>query len=95
MFQIINNIIKFSKNDYSANKIRFVIEIICGFLYITNAIILAVTTPFPPMLIIYIGWVVGAIGMIYCSWSRKSFGLMLIYISYFTIDSFGLIRTIL
>ena len=45
--------IQWIKNDYRTNRIRFIVEFIAWLLSISCSIIMAVTVPQPPLLLLY------------------------------------------
>lgn len=92
---IFNNTFKWIKNDWSSNKIRFAMEGLAWAISIGCSIVMALTVPTPPLLILYPIWIVGCSIYAACAWSRKSFGMLANYVLLVSIDSIGLLRMIL
>jgi len=93
--RITRQIHRYFINDYCENAPRMIAECLGTSIAIWVAILLAITTPNPPMLTCYIGWNIGSILLVLCAWSRGSVGLTILYASFLIIDSVGLMRTIL
>jgi len=86
--------IEYICRDWYCHKIRFVVEF-CGLVIgIAMSILLALTTPTPPMVYAYIGWLISACLLGGGAWHRGSFGLTALYVAYFIIDGIGLLRTL-
>ena len=94
MHDIFNDIFLWIKDDYKTNRTRFVIEILAWAISIFCAIVMAVTVPTPPLLILYPVWISGCAMYAWASYSRKSFGMLANYLLLVTIDSIGLFRMI-
>ena len=84
--------IQWIKNDYRTNRIRFVAEFIAWLLSISCSIIMAVTVPEPPLLLLYPLWISGCFLFGCAAYSRRSFGLLANYIILTSIDLIALIR---
>ena len=84
-------VLKFILTDFKSNPIRFVIEVIAWTLSIAASAIMAVTVPNPPLLLIYILWVVGCSLYAWASFTRGSFGMLANYLLLTAIDTYGLI----
>jgi len=89
---IFNNTFKWIGNDYKSNRIRFSIEVLAWLISIGCAIAMATTVPNPPLLVLYPIWISGCALYAWCSYSRRSFGMLANYLLLVTIDSVGLIR---
>ena len=90
-----NKLINFIKADFDSHPIRFVVEVLAATLMIVAALILAITSPYPPMMYVYMCWLPATAMLIGCSFYRKSFGLVAIYFAYMFIDGYGFIRTLI
>jgi hypothetical protein len=90
-----SDIYRFILNDFRNNTLRFILELLAVISNITVALILLFTTPHPPMIPCYVGWLTATTLLLFCSLHRGSFGLTLLYVSYIFIDGAGLIRTLL
>jgi len=80
--------------DFSSDPVRFVVELFAWALSISCALTLALTAPNPPLLEIYIGWVVGSSMYAWAAWTRGSFGMLANYLLLVCIDMAGLTRMI-
>jgi hypothetical protein len=83
------------KRDFNENPIRFVVEVVAWCLSITCSLVMAVTVPNPPLLVMYPLWITGCLMYAWAAWSRKSFGLFANYLFLTTIDSVGLVRMLI
>jgi hypothetical protein len=83
------------KDDYKAYPLRFFVEVLAWATSIGCSITMATTTPNPPLLILYPVWISGCAMYAWCSYTRKSFGMLANYLLLTTIDSIGLIRMLL
>lgn len=86
--------IEYIRNDFKSHALRATLEIIGMLFGVGVSVLLAFTTPEPPMVEAYIGWLIGAILLGGCSWHRGSVGLALTYAAYLVIDGIGLLRTL-
>jgi len=87
--------LEFIKTDYTSHPVRHVAEVIGMLIGLAVAVVIAVTTPAPPLLGCYILWNVASVLLLCASYSRGSFGLMALYGGFLIIDSVGLIRTLM
>jgi hypothetical protein len=87
--------IEWIKDDWSSNRIRFVIELLAWAISIGCSITMAVTVPNPPLLALYPIWITGCSLYAWAAWTRKSFGMLANYILLTTIDSVGLVRMLM
>lgn len=98
MHQVTNTFIdiyKWARNDYQVWPLRFVLEISAWFMSVGCSIIMALTVPTPPFLLLYPLFIVQCIIFGWASWTRKSSGMMANYILLVTIDSIALTRLII
>lgn len=79
-------------DDWYSNKFRFVVEILAWAISIGCAIVMALTVPTPPLLVLYPIWILGCAMYAWASYTRKSFGMLANYLLLVTIDTVGLIR---
>jgi hypothetical protein len=63
-------------------------------LSITCSLIMALTVPNPPLLLLYILWVIGCSMYTWAAFTRKSFGMLANYVLLTVIDTVGLVRMI-
>ena len=88
-------IANYIKNDYSANPVRFVVEVTAWMLSIGCAVTMALTVPNPPLLILYPIFITQCIMYGWASYSRRSFGMIANYALLVTIDCVGLVRMLI
>lgn len=92
MLNIFKPTIEWIKDDWSSNRIRFIIELLAWGVSIGCSITMAVTVPNPPLLFLYPVWISGCAMYAWASYSRKSFGMLANYCLLTTIDTIGLFR---
>lgn len=92
---ILLNIYNYIKDDYSTNPLRFVVEVAAWAISIGCSVTMALTVPYPPLLILYPIWITGCAMYAWASYTRKSFGMIANYILLVTIDSIGLVRMLI
>lgn len=92
MNEIVYQIFDWIKDDFKSNKFRFFIEVLAWAISIGCAIVMAVTVPTPPLLILYPIWIIGCGMYAWAAYTRRSFGMIANYLLLVTIDSVGLIR---
>lgn len=85
----------FIKTDWKSHKLRLCAEATGTCISLGATILIALTTPFPPMLLCYVCWEIASALLVSASYSRGSFGLVALYSGFLVIDAIGLIRTIL
>jgi len=85
---------EYIRADYQAHKVRMVAECLGMVISVGVALLLALTTPYPPMLLAYLGWNLASTLLLLCAWHRGSVGLMVLYGMFLVIDTMGLIRTL-
>ena len=81
--------------DYLAHPARFCVEILAWVLSISCSVIMALTVPAPPLLMLYPMWIAGCSMYAWAAWSRQSFGMLANYVLLTSIDIFGLIRMVI
>ena len=91
---IFGRVAQFVAEDFRSHPIRFCVEILAWALSISASIIMALTVPNPPLLIIYLFWVIGCSLYAWCAISRGSFGMLANYALLTAIDTYGLISVI-
>lgn len=88
---IFGRVAQFVAKDFKSHPVRFVIELIAWALSISASVIMALTVPNPPLLIIYLCWVVGCSLYAWAAITRGSFGMLANYALLTAIDTYGLI----
>ena len=92
MNDILTGIFDWIKNDYKSHRVRFCLEVFAWALSIGCSVVMALTVPTPPLLILYPIWILGCAMYAWAAWTRRSFGMLANYILLTTIDTIGLIR---
>ena len=92
---MISTALDFIRADYHSHKFRLCAEVLGMVISLFVAILIAWTTPHPPMLYCYILWMFASVLLVGASLSRHSTGFVVLYGSFLVIDGIGLLRTIL
>jgi hypothetical protein len=92
MNDIVFNIFQWIRDDWTSNRLRFIVELFAWAISIGCSITMAFTVPNPPLLILYPIWILGCAMYAWAAWTRKSFGMLANYILLTTIDTIGLVR---
>lgn len=87
----LGRVAKFVEEDWRSNPVRFILELVAWALSISASVVMALTVPNPPLLIVYILWVVGCGLYSWCALTRGSFGMLANYLLLTAIDTYGLI----
>jgi hypothetical protein len=88
------SIINWIKEDWRSHPLRFFVETACWFDSLACALIVNLTVPNLPYILLYPMWIGGTIAYAWCAYSRKSFGMVITFIMLATIDSLGFIKYI-
>lgn len=83
------------RDDWNSSRFRFVIELIAWGISIGCAVVMALTVPNPPLLVLYPIWIFGCSLYAWAAYTRKSFGMLANYLLLVSIDSVGLIRMLI
>ena len=92
---MISTALDFIRADYHSHKFRLCAEVLGMVISLIVAVIIAMTTPLPPMLWCYTLWMIASTLLVGASISRHSTGFVALYGSFLIIDGIGLLRTIL
>jgi len=92
MLDIFQPTLKWIKDDFTSNRLRFIIELCAWLLSIGCSLTMAITVPNPPLLYLYPVWISGCAMYAWAAFSRKSFGMLANYLLLTTIDMVGLFR---
>lgn len=95
MNNIFGGTINWIKEDWKSSKLRFCLEVIAWAISVGCAIAMATTVPNPPLLILYPIWISGCAIYAWCSYTRRSFGMLANYVLLVTIDITGLTRMLI
>jgi len=91
---IFNGILDWIREDYKSNKFRFFVEVIAWMISIGCSLIMALTVPNPPLLLLYVLWILGCAMYAWAAWTRSSFGMLANYLLLTVIDTVGLVRVL-
>jgi len=92
MHDIFGPTLQWIKDDFTSNRIRFVVELVAWAISIGCSITMALTVPNPPLLVLYPVWISGCAIYAWAAYTRKSFGMLANYILLTAIDTYGLLR---
>jgi hypothetical protein len=92
MIDFILNTFSWIKDDWKSHKIRFIIEVLAWAISIGCAVVMALTVPNPPLLVLYPIWIIGCAMYAWAAFTRKSFGMLANYLLLVVIDVVGLVR---
>lgn len=95
MYEIFRPTFEWIRNDWESNRFRFIIEFIAWGISIGCAIVMALTVPTPPLLILYPIWIFGCSLYAWAAFTRRSFGMLANYVLLVAIDTTGLLRMLL
>ena len=89
---IVADTVSWIQEDYKQRPGRFILELIAWVMSISCSIILMLTVPNPPFLLLYPMFIVqcGIFG--WAAWTRQSFGMVGNYLLLVSIDSIALLR---
>jgi hypothetical protein len=83
------------KEDWNSSPFRFIVEILAWAISIGCSIVMALTVPNPPLLILYPIWIFGCAMYCWAAWTRRSSGMVANYLLLVAIDSVGLTRMLI
>jgi hypothetical protein len=83
------------RDDWNSNKFRFIVELLAWVISIGCAVVMALTVPNPPLLVLYPIWILGCSLYAWAAYTRKSFGMLANYLLLTTIDMVGLFRMLI
>ena len=92
MNDVLNGIFGWVQEDYSSNRIRFLVEVLAWLISIGCSLIMALTVPNPPLLMLYSLWIAGCAMYAWAAYTRQSFGMLANYFLLTIIDTVGLVR---
>lgn len=82
------------KDDWKSHPFRFMVEVMAWAISVGCSLVMALTVPTPPLLVLYPVWILGCAMYGWAAYTRKSFGMLANYILLTTIDTVGLINMI-
>jgi len=92
--QLAQPTITWIKNDYAENPIRFFLELLAWFMSIGCTIVMGITLPNPPFIILYPLFMIQCSIFAWAAWTRGSTGMVANYALITTIDLVAYIRMI-
>jgi len=95
MNEIFRPTLDWIRSDWQSNRFRFIVEVVAWAISIGCAIVMAVTVPNPPLIVLYPIWIFGCALYAWAAWTRRSFGMLANYLLLVAIDTTGLIRMLL
>jgi hypothetical protein len=95
MLDIFKPTLTWIRDDWYSNKFRFIVELVAWAISIGCAIVMALTVPNPPLIILYPIWIFGCSLYAWAAFTRKSFGMLANYLLLVSIDSVGLFRMLM
>jgi hypothetical protein len=87
-----NDIISWIKKDYKEYKLRFVVEVTAWVISIFCTILMALTVPHPPFMLLYPLFILQCSMLAWAAYSRNSTGIFANYLLIAIIDVIALIR---
>lgn len=94
MIDTLRPVFEWIQQDYRSFRIRFILECIAWAMSIFCSIVMAVTVPNPPLMLLYPVWVTACAVYSWAAWTRRSFGMLANYLLLTTIDIIGMVRLI-
>lgn len=92
MDNIFNDIISWIKKDYKNHKLRFIVEVTAWVMSIFCTVLMALTVPHPPFLLLYPLFILQCSMLAWAAHSRNSTGIFANYLLIAIIDIIALIR---
>ena len=81
--------------DWHSNPVRFIVEISAWALSIGCSLGMALTVPNPPLVTLYILWIIGCAMYGWAAYTRRSFGMIANYLLLVIIDLVALTRLLI
>ena len=92
MDNIFNDIISWIKKDYKNHKLRFIVEVTAWVMSIFCTVLMALTVPHPPFMLLYPLFILQCSMLAWAAHSRNSTGIFANYLLIAIIDIIALIR---
>jgi hypothetical protein len=80
------------REDHDSWPLRFWFEVVAWVLSIACSVIMMLTVPEPPFVLLYLMWIAGCGVYTWAAWTRGSFGMLANYLLLTTIDTLALLR---
>jgi len=87
-----NDIISWIKKDYKNHKLRFIVEVTAWAMSIFCTVLMALTVPHPPFMLLYPLFILQCSMLAWAAHSRNSTGIFANYLLIAIIDIIALIR---
>lgn len=87
-------VLKYIREDWKENPVRTVFESLAWVISFVCTVIMALTVPNPPFLLVYPLFITQCSIFAVCAYTRGSTGMLANYVMLIGIDSFALIRLI-
>lgn len=94
MYMMFTNTIKWIKDDYAEYPLRFILELLAWMGSIACSVVMMLTVPTPPFLILYPIFIAQCAVFGWAAWTRNSTGMMANYMLLVSIDTIALLRMI-
>jgi len=95
MNKLLASVRDYIREDWNENPVRCVLEILAWFVSIGCAILMALTVPNPPFLILYPLFIAQCMVFAWASKTRGSIGMLANYVLLIVIDSIALVKMLL
>lgn len=92
MIDAVSGILAWIRDDWRSHPLRFAAELVAWTISLGCSIIMAITVPDPPFMVLYPMWITGCAIYSWAAYSRGSFGMLANYLLLTTIDTIGFIR---
>lgn len=94
MRKLIFGIANWVQEDWRGNPLRCILEVFAWFLSISCSVVMMLTVPEPPFLILYPLFIIQCAIFAWAAWTRQSSGMLANYVLLVSIDTVGLARLI-
>jgi hypothetical protein len=90
----VTDVIQWIRQDHAEWPLRFYLEVAAWAMSVSCAVIMSLTIPDAPFLLLYPIFITQCLIFSWCAWTRQSFGMLANYALLVSIDSVGLARLI-
>jgi len=94
VIDVFRDVFNWILEDYRSNRFRFFVEVIAWMISIGCSLLMALTVPNPPLVLLYMLWILGCAMYAWAAWTRSSFGMLANYLLLTVIDTIGLVRVL-
>ena len=92
MKSLVTSVIDYIRQDWAEDKVRTILEVTAWTTSIACSLIMALTVPNPPFLLLYPLFIAHCAVFAWCAWTRGSTGMVANYLTLVTIDTVALWR---